>query len=195
MFILHDQPRLLLRALRALGVLVVVLPLSTSPGIVATGAKAVHVGHSLKVYLIDNIRRLTRLGLLLFGFGQNVTNLLHGRVVLEPAVFGELDVDDQVQVALVVGALDRHALATHLDHLLRAQDLAGGLHDVERDAAAVVAIVDRDKAIQFAIAKAQPGDLVLLAGKGHETGQERNGVKHPFDDVDEVVAAIVGTDR
>ena len=31
-------------------------------------------------------------------------------------------------------------------------------------------------------AAARPGDIVLIAGKGHETGQEIDGVKHPFDD-------------
>jgi UDP-N-acetylmuramoyl-L-alanyl-D-glutamate--2,6-diaminopimelate ligase len=52
----------------------------------------------------------------------------------------------------------------------------------ERDAAAVVAIVDRKEAIQFAIAKAQPGDLVLLAGKGHEKTQVIGDRELPFDE-------------
>jgi UDP-N-acetylmuramoyl-L-alanyl-D-glutamate--2,6-diaminopimelate ligase len=51
-----------------------------------------------------------------------------------------------------------------------------------RDAASVVAIVDRTEAIQFAISKAQPGDLVLLAGKGHEKSQSIGGRELPFDE-------------
>ncbi len=43
-------------------------------------------------------------------------------------------------------------------------------------------IVDRAKAIEYALRKATKNDLVLIAGKGHETYQEVNGVKHHFDD-------------
>jgi UDP-N-acetylmuramoyl-L-alanyl-D-glutamate--2,6-diaminopimelate ligase len=43
-------------------------------------------------------------------------------------------------------------------------------------------IVDRREAIQFAIAKAQPGDLVLLAGKGHEKTQTIGSTDVPFDE-------------
>jgi UDP-N-acetylmuramoyl-L-alanyl-D-glutamate--2,6-diaminopimelate ligase len=42
---------------------------------------------------------------------------------------------------------------------------------------------DRREAIRQAVGMAHPGDVVLLAGKGHETYQEVQGVKHPFDDV------------
>ncbi len=41
---------------------------------------------------------------------------------------------------------------------------------------------DRREAIRQAVSMAKPGDVVLLAGKGHETYQEIAGVKHPFDD-------------
>jgi UDP-N-acetylmuramoyl-L-alanyl-D-glutamate--2,6-diaminopimelate ligase len=41
---------------------------------------------------------------------------------------------------------------------------------------------DRRTAIREALAAAAPGDIVLIAGKGHETGQEVHGVVHPFDD-------------
>jgi UDP-N-acetylmuramoyl-L-alanyl-D-glutamate--2,6-diaminopimelate ligase len=51
-------------------------------------------------------------------------------------------------------------------------------------------IGDRRAAIVAAVGWAQPGDVVLVAGKGHEIGQEIDGVKHPFDDRDEVRAAI-----
>jgi len=43
--------------------------------------------------------------------------------------------------------------------------------------------VDRREAIRQAVGMAKAGDVVLLAGKGHETYQEVAGVKHPFDDV------------
>jgi len=46
----------------------------------------------------------------------------------------------------------------------------------------VLAIVNRLEAIKAAYAFAQPGDIILIAGKGHEKYQEIKGVKHPFDD-------------
>ena len=48
--------------------------------------------------------------------------------------------------------------------------------------AEVLEIGDRRAAIEEAVRRARPGDIVLLAGKGHETGQEVAGVVHPFDD-------------
>jgi len=41
---------------------------------------------------------------------------------------------------------------------------------------------DRRSAIARALALATPGDVVVIAGKGHEQGQEIAGVVHPFDD-------------
>jgi UDP-N-acetylmuramyl tripeptide synthase len=49
---------------------------------------------------------------------------------------------------------------------------------------------DRAQAIKLAILSAQPGDIVLLAGKGHETYQEVAGVKQPFDDVEQAGLAL-----
>lgn len=46
----------------------------------------------------------------------------------------------------------------------------------------VMAIADRRQAIRTACHLAKPGDIILLAGKGHEKYQEINGVKYPFDD-------------
>ncbi len=48
--------------------------------------------------------------------------------------------------------------------------------------AGVCVILDRREAITAAIAAARHGDIVLVAGKGHETYQEIAGVRHPFDD-------------
>ena len=46
----------------------------------------------------------------------------------------------------------------------------------------VVEVGDRRLAIREALARAREDDIVLVAGKGHETGQEVAGVVHPFDD-------------
>jgi UDP-N-acetylmuramoyl-L-alanyl-D-glutamate--2,6-diaminopimelate ligase len=47
----------------------------------------------------------------------------------------------------------------------------------------VLTIVDRTQAIKTAIAMAEKGDIILIAGKGHEKYQEINGVKYDFDDL------------
>jgi UDP-N-acetylmuramoyl-L-alanyl-D-glutamate--2,6-diaminopimelate ligase len=51
--------------------------------------------------------------------------------------------------------------------------------------------VDRRRAIALAIESAEPGDVVVIAGKGHEQGQEfENGRKEPFDDLEVARAAL-----
>ena len=49
---------------------------------------------------------------------------------------------------------------------------------------------DRRAAIRLAVMLAQPADVILVAGKGHEQGQEIGGVVHPFDDRTELRAAL-----
>lgn len=50
----------------------------------------------------------------------------------------------------------------------------------------VLRITDRRAAIKTAVANAKTGDIILIAGKGHETYQEISGIKHHFDDKEEV---------
>jgi UDP-N-acetylmuramoyl-L-alanyl-D-glutamate--2,6-diaminopimelate ligase len=52
---------------------------------------------------------------------------------------------------------------------------------------------DRKRAIEKAVAAAKPGDVVVILGKGHESGQEIAGVKHNFDDRLVLAAAIEAT--
>ena len=59
-------------------------------------------------------------------------------------------------------------------------DMLAGLSDEQRKK--TIAIVDRREAIRTACALAQKGDVVVVAGKGHENYQEIQGVKHHFDD-------------
>lgn len=55
--------------------------------------------------------------------------------------------------------------------------------------------LDRRRAIELAARLAEPGAVVLVVGKGHETTHEIAGVKHPFDDAVELRAAIVARQR
>ena len=59
-------------------------------------------------------------------------------------------------------------------------DMLAGLDNEQKKK--VIAITDRKEAIRTACAFAKKGDVVVVAGKGHENYQEINGVKHHFDD-------------
>ena len=60
------------------------------------------------------------------------------------------------------------------------EDMKAGISPVNQRKA--IAITDRKEAIKAAFLLAQPGDIILVAGKGHEKYQEINGVKTSFDD-------------
>ena len=66
--------------------------------------------------------------------------------------------------------------------ILKQMEAGVGAHQTMK----VLSILDRDQAIKTAVSLAQPKDIILIAGKGHEKYQEINGVKHPFDDFDVV---------
>jgi UDP-N-acetylmuramoyl-L-alanyl-D-glutamate--2,6-diaminopimelate ligase len=59
-------------------------------------------------------------------------------------------------------------------------DMMQGLSEQEQDE--VLCIENREQAIKTAVKMAKAGDLVFVAGKGHENYQEIEGVKHPFND-------------
>lgn len=59
------------------------------------------------------------------------------------------------------------------------EDIKTGIAKTE---GAYVEIIDRKEAIAYAIAHGEPGDIIVLAGKGHEDYQEIQGVKYPMDE-------------
>jgi len=67
-------------------------------------------------------------------------------------------------------------------------DMLAGL--TEEDKQRSLAIVDRREAIRTAALIARPGDVILIAGKGHEDYQIVQGVKHHFDDKEEISKAF-----
>jgi UDP-N-acetylmuramoyl-L-alanyl-D-glutamate--2,6-diaminopimelate ligase len=69
----------------------------------------------------------------------------------------------------------------------RSEEPAAILHDMEQGLSSAakrkyIKIEDRKEAIKAAISFAKAGDIILVAGKGHEKYQEIKGVKHDFDD-------------
>jgi len=73
---------------------------------------------------------------------------------------------------------------------VRAAMLAGAEEVPAAERGELLEIGDRREAIRAAIDRARSGDVVVVAGKGHETGQEIAGVVHPFSDRDEVAEAL-----
>jgi UDP-N-acetylmuramoyl-L-alanyl-D-glutamate--2,6-diaminopimelate ligase len=73
---------------------------------------------------------------------------------------------------------------------IRAAMLAGARPVGPAEGSEVLEIADRRAAITAAVERARSGDVLLVAGKGHETGQEVAGVVHPFSDRHELEAAI-----
>jgi len=74
------------------------------------------------------------------------------------------------------------------DEILR--QMQAGLPDDARPT--TLTITDRSQAIRTACQLANAGDVVLVAGKGHEDYQEIQGVKHHFDDREQVLAVFAG---
>ena len=77
----------------------------------------------------------------------------------------------------------------------RDEDPEAILHDMEAGIKAAnqskyMTVTDRRQAIRVACHLAKAGDIILLAGKGHETYQEVKGVKSHFDDLEEMINAI-----
>jgi UDP-N-acetylmuramoyl-L-alanyl-D-glutamate--2,6-diaminopimelate ligase len=76
------------------------------------------------------------------------------------------------------------------DPLAIIDEVRAGLDAGQEDGSKFVVEPDRHQAIRRALDAAQPGDVVVLAGKGHETYQEINGVRVPFDDAVEARHAL-----
>ncbi len=73
---------------------------------------------------------------------------------------------------------------------IRSAMLGGALALRPEERGEVVEIGDRRQAIEEAVRHAESGDIVVVAGKGHETGQDVAGVVHPFSDRDELARAV-----
>jgi UDP-N-acetylmuramoyl-L-alanyl-D-glutamate--2,6-diaminopimelate ligase len=125
-----------------------------------------------------------------------VRALVPGRVVLVLGAGGDRDpYKRRLMGAAAVEGADLVVLTTDNprseDPLAIIEAMAAGARDADPHAAArVVVEPDRAAAVARAVSTAGPGDAVVVAGKGHEPGQEAAGVVRPFDDRTVLRAAI-----
>ena len=113
--------------------------------------------------------------------------LTAGRVISVFGAGGDRDRDKRPKMGRAGGELSDLAVLTSDNP--RSEDPAAIVAEVaagaEGRAAEVAVEVDRRAAIALALGRAEAGDMVVIAGKGHEQGQEfENGRKVPFDDRD-----------
>ncbi|MCB9728830.1 MAG: UDP-N-acetylmuramoyl-L-alanyl-D-glutamate--2,6-diaminopimelate ligase [Deltaproteobacteria bacterium] len=119
--------------------------------------------------------------------------LVAGRLICVFGAGGDRDPGKRPEMARAVARLADLAIVTSDNPRTESPDAI--VADVVRGmpvGAAWEAQVDRRAAIERAVAMATPGDLVLIAGKGHETTQTIGTVQHPFDDRDEARRALAG---
>ncbi len=110
--------------------------------------------------------------------------LAEGRLIVVIGAGGDRDPGKRPLMGEIAGRLSDVLVVT--DDNPRTEDpaaiRAAVLEGTRGTAAEVLEVGDRRRAIREAVARARPGDIVLVAGKGHETGQEVGDVVHPFDD-------------
>ncbi len=131
---------------------------------------------------------------------ENILNVLNemkvtGRDII--TVFGaggDRDKDKRPKMGKIAAMLSDKVIITSDNP--RSEDPAAIMEDIrsgitnEKDEAKTIMIPDREVAIRTAILMSKPGDIIVIAGKGHEEYQEINGVKHHFSDKEVVLKNI-----
>lgn len=116
---------------------------------------------------------------------------LEGRLVCVFGCGGERDTGKRPQMAAIAEARADAVIVT--DDNPRGEDgdaIVAAIMAGFADPGAVLVQRDRAAAIATAVGQARPGDIVLIAGKGHEPYQEIAGVRHAFDDTEVARAAL-----
>ncbi len=122
---------------------------------------------------------------------QNVLSTIHdvssghGRVITIVGCGGDRDTSKRPVMAKIACELSDKVFLTSDNP--RSEDPSEIIHEMEKgispgEIMKTISIVDRKEAIKAAVQFALPGDIILVAGKGHEKYQEVKGIKTPFDD-------------
>jgi UDP-N-acetylmuramoyl-L-alanyl-D-glutamate--2,6-diaminopimelate ligase len=105
-----------------------------------------------------------------------------GRIIAVFGCGGDRDADKRAKMGAIAARQADVAIVT--DDNPRSEEPAAIRAEILRGAPGAREIGDRAEAIAQAVAMMQAGDALLIAGKGHETGQIIKGVVHPFSDQD-----------
>lgn len=122
---------------------------------------------------------------------QNVLRTIHdvssgkGRVITIVGCGGDRDTSKRPMMAKIACELSDRVILTSDNP--RSEDPQEIISQMEKgipptETRKTLSIIDRKEAIKTAVALAQPGDIILIAGKGHEKYQEVKGRRSPFDD-------------
>lgn len=115
---------------------------------------------------------------------RTVKEFARGRIIPVFGCGGDRDAEKRPIMGEVAGKLATFAIITSDNP--RTEDPFKILESVEegmkRTKCKYICIENRREAIKYSIENALPDDIIVLAGKGHETYQEINGVKYPFDE-------------
>lgn len=129
---------------------------------------------------------------------------LTGRLIVVVGAGGDRDAAKRPMMGAVAAGMADRLIVTddnprsESPAAIRAAILAGARGEFSRRRPGEVAISeigDRHEAIRSAISAARPGDAVVIAGKGHEQGQDVGGVVHAFSDRTEAEAALAARSR
>ena len=107
-------------------------------------------------------------------------SLAQGRVICVFGCGGDRDREKRPVMGRIAAELADIAIVTSDNP--RSEDPDAIIAEIVAGAAGLEVEPDRSSAIELAVARARPGDVVVIAGKGHEQGQEIGGRKLPFDD-------------
>ena len=116
---------------------------------------------------------------------------LHGRLVCVFGCGGDRDTGKRPMMARVAESLaDRIVLTTDNPRNELPDEIIGDMMTGLDEPARAAVVADRGEAIRQAILGSHSGDIVLIAGKGHEAWQETSGKKIPFSDEASVLSAL-----
>ncbi|WGH75160.1 UDP-N-acetylmuramoyl-L-alanyl-D-glutamate--2,6-diaminopimelate ligase [Tenacibaculum tangerinum] len=122
---------------------------------------------------------------------QTINDIRTGneKVITVVGCGGDRDTTKRPKMAFIASQLSNQAIFTSDNP--RTEDPQSIIDEMEAGVGAenykkTLSILDRRQAIKTACKLAVSGDIILIAGKGHETYQEINGVRHHFDDLEEV---------